>query len=334
VCGSGQLSLKNSRYGAFIGCSNYPECNYTRQLGDDPNAEPGAAEGGPIVLGVHPGTGLEIQLKSGRFGPYIEMAAEEGEKPKRSSLPKGWTPEEITLEKAVMLIDLPREVGEHPETREMIQAGLGRYGPYLLHQRKYTKLDSIEDVFEIGLNRAVALIAERKEGKGFARTPAALKSLGEHPSGGEITVREGRYGPYVNHGKVNATLPKDKDPQSVTLEEAIALIEAKAGKPKATKSGAKKAAGTGTRTGTKSAAGSKSAAGTKSPAGTRSKASAKSGDGSKTSAGKTTAGRKPTGKTKASAADGGETAGGKAPKARATAARSSASSRKSKAAED
>ncbi|GAB5447351.1 type I DNA topoisomerase [Gymnodinialimonas sp.] len=242
LCGSGQLSLKNSRYGAFIGCSNYPECNYTRQLGDDPNAPPG--NDGPRVLGIHPRTDLEISMKTGRFGPYVEMAAaEEGEKPKRSSLPKGWAAEEMTLEKGVALIDLPREVGLHPETREPIQAGLGRYGPFLLYQGKYAKLDGIEEVFEVGLNRAVTLIAEQASKSRFSRTPAALKTLGDHPDGGAVTVREGRYGPYVNHAKINATLPKGTDPQAITLEEALTLIEAKAGKSGTkAKSGAKKPA--------------------------------------------------------------------------------------------
>ncbi len=230
LCHAGKLSLKNSRFGAFIGCSNYPECNFTRQLGEDPNAPP--ANDQPRVLGLHPVHGLEISLKSGRFGPYVEMAApDEGEKPKRSSLPKGWEPAELTLDKAVALIDLPRTVGVHPETQGPIQAGLGRYGPFLLHQGKYAKLESIEDVFEVGLNRAVTLIAEQSDKSRFSRTPAALKALGDHPSGGAVTVREGRYGPYVNHGKVNATLPKGTDPQAITLEDALKLIEAKAGKP-------------------------------------------------------------------------------------------------------
>ncbi|MEM0907345.1 MAG: type I DNA topoisomerase, partial [Pseudomonadota bacterium] len=225
LCNTGRLSLKNGRYGAFVGCSNYPECNFTRQLGEDPNAPP--KDDGPKDLGVHPQTGLELALKSGRFGPYIEMAAEEGEKPKRSSLPKGWTPEMITLEKAIQLIDLPREVGQHPETREPIQAGLGRYGPFLLHNGKYAKLDSIEDVFEIGLNRAVTVIAESASSSRFQRTPQALKTLGDHPDGGAVTVREGRYGPYVNHEKINATLPKGTDIEALTLEEALGLIEKK-----------------------------------------------------------------------------------------------------------
>ena len=287
LCHEGKLSLKNGRFGAFIGCSNYPDCNFTRQLGDDPNAPP--ATEGPTVLGIHPVTGKEISLKSGRFGPYIEMEADEGEKPKRSSLPKGWAPEEITLEKAVQLIDLPRDVGVHPETQGAIQAGLGRYGPYLLHEGKYARLDSIEDVFEIGLNRAVTVIAESGSKSRFARTPAALRSLGDHPDGGAVTLREGRYGPYVNHGKVNATLPKGTDPEKLTLEEALALIEAKAGKaPAKGKGAAKKAApkktaakaktakaeggkAAGSKTKAPKAAASKSASGAKKTSGTAAK---------------------------------------------------------------
>ncbi|MEM8663493.1 MAG: DNA topoisomerase, partial [Pseudomonadota bacterium] len=256
LCREGQLSLKNGRYGAFIGCSNYPECNFTRQLGDDPNAEP--TDDGPAVLGLHPVHELEVLLKNGRFGPYVEMAAAgEGEKPKRSSLPKGWTPADITLEKAVKLLDLPRDVGEHPETHEPIKAGLGRYGPFLLHGGKYAKLDSIEDVFEIGLNRAVTVIAESQDKSRFSRTPASLRTLGDHPDGGPVTVREGRYGPYVNHGKINATLPKGSDPQSVTLEEALTMIAAKAAKGSTKKAPAKKASAkktTAKKTTTKKAA--------------------------------------------------------------------------------
>ncbi|MBJ3778704.1 type I DNA topoisomerase [Acuticoccus mangrovi] len=300
VCSTGRLSLKNGRYGAFIGCSNYPECNFTRQLGDDPNADPAAAEG-PVVLGVHPETGMEVSLRTGRFGPYVQMEAAEGEKPKRSSLPKGWQPEEITLEKAVRLLDLPREVGEHPEDKQPIQAGLGRYGPYLLYGGKYTKLDSIEDVFEIGLNRAVAMIAERKEGKGFGRTPAALKSLGDHPAGGEVTVREGRYGPYVNHGKVNATLPKGTDPQTITLEDALKLIEAKGGKAAKGKTAARSTkAKTTSKTTAKS--GGKTAA--KTAAKTATKAAGKTTKAASGDAAKTTKAKSPT--KKAAAAKGAE----------------------------
>ncbi|PWJ85799.1 DNA topoisomerase I [Pseudaminobacter salicylatoxidans] len=256
-CGSGNLSLKLGKYGAFVGCSNYPECGYTRQLGDaaNGNGENGAGlEDGTKSLGKDPYTSEEITLRSGRFGPYLQRG--EGKEAKRSSLPKGWTPASIDHEKAVALLSLPRDVGKHPESGKMISAGLGRYGPFVLHDGTYANLESIEDVFSIGLNRAVSLLAE-KQSKGRGRnggTPAALKELGEHPDGGAITVRDGRYGPYVNHGKINATLPKGKDPASVTLEEALVLIaekEAKGGGKKparakassAKKPAAKKATG-------------------------------------------------------------------------------------------
>ncbi|RRH96466.1 type I DNA topoisomerase [Mesorhizobium tamadayense] len=233
-CGSGNLSLKLGKFGAFVGCSNYPECSYTRQLGDaaNPNGENGNGEDGVRLLGKDPYTAEEITLRSGRFGPYIQRG--EGKDAKRSSLPKGWTAESIDHEKALALLALPRDVGKHPETGKMISAGLGRYGPFVLHDGTYANLESIEDVFSIGLNRAVSVIAEKQQ-KGKAgrngATPAALKEIGEHPDGGgKIVVRDGKYGPYVNYGKVNATLPKGKDPQSVTMEEAIALIAEKEAK--------------------------------------------------------------------------------------------------------
>ncbi len=232
-CGNGQLSLKLGKYGAFVGCSNYPECGYTRQLGDAANGhgEAGAIEDGTKVLGKDPYTGEEITLRSGRFGPYVQRG--EGKEAKRSSLPKGWTAESIDHERALALLSLPRDVGKHPETGKMISAGLGRYGPFLLHDGTYANLESIEDVFSIGLNRAVSVLAE-KQAKGRngrnGGTPAALKELGDHPDGGKITVRDGRYGPYVNWEKVNATLPRGKDPQSVTLDEALALIAEKQAK--------------------------------------------------------------------------------------------------------
>ena len=231
-CGTGNLSLKLGKYGAFVGCSNYPECGYTRQLGEDGNGEAAAGEDGTKVLGKDPYTAEEITLRSGRFGPYVQRG--DGKEAKRSSLPKGWTPTAIDHEKALALLSLPRDVGKHPETGKMISAGLGRYGPFVLHDGTYANLESIEDVFSIGLNRAVSVIAEKQcKGKGGRNggTPAALKELGEHPDGGgKVTVRDGKYGPYVNFGKVNATLPKGKDPMAVTLDEALALIAEKAGK--------------------------------------------------------------------------------------------------------
>ncbi len=237
-CGNGQLSLKLGRYGAFVGCSNYPECGYTRQLGDGADGNGATGDNGDKALGVDPYTDEPIALKSGRFGPYVQRG--EGKEAKRSSLPKGWTPDTIDLERALALLSLPRDVGQHPETQKMISAGIGRYGPFLLHDGTYANLESVEDVFTVGINRAVTILAE-KQAKGGARRGAAtvLKDLGEHPDGGgKVTVRDGRYGPYANFGKVNATLPKDKDPASVTLEEAVALIAEKAGKTKS--GGAKK----------------------------------------------------------------------------------------------
>ncbi|MBG0507300.1 type I DNA topoisomerase [Agrobacterium sp. MOPV5] len=251
VCGTGNLSLKLGKYGAFVGCSNYPECNYTRQLTSDGSEAEAAASNEPKALGADPMTGEELTLRSGRFGPYIQRG--DGKEAKRSSLPKGWKPEDIDHEKALALINLPRDIGKHPETGKMISAGLGRYGPFLLHDGSYANLESIEDVFSIGLNRAVTVIAEKQSkgpGRGRSGTPAALKELGDHPDGGSITVRDGRYGAYVNWGKVNATIPKGQDPASVTLDEALVLIAERiaktgtGGKPaKGRKTAAKKADG-------------------------------------------------------------------------------------------
>lgn len=255
VCGTGNLSLKLGKYGAFVGCSNYPDCNFTRQLSADGTEADTSGLNEPKALGADPMTGEQLTLRSGRFGPYIQRG--DGKEAKRSSLPKGWKPEDIDHEKALALISLPRDVGQHPETAKMISAGLGRYGPFLLHDGTYANLESIEDVFTVGLNRAVTVLAEKQsKGPGRGRTAvAALKELGEHPSGGAITVREGKYGPYVNWGKVNATLPKGKDPQSVSVEDALAMIAEKAGKaptakgkkaaPKAAAKTAAKAAGDG-----------------------------------------------------------------------------------------
>jgi len=255
-CGVGTLSLRLGKYGAFIGCSNYPDCGYTRQLGDPANGEgEGGGEDGTKVLGTDPYTNEEITLRSGRFGPYIQRG--EGKDAKRSSLPKGWTPAMIDHEKALALLSLPRDVGKHPETGKMISAGLGRYGPFVLHDGTYANLESIEDVFSIGLNRAVSVLAEKQsKGRGARATPAALRELGEHPDGGAITVRDGRYGPYVNWGKVNATLPKGKEPATVTMEEALALIAERAaksgtGKSKPARTAAKKTAAKSADNGTK-----------------------------------------------------------------------------------
>ncbi len=273
VCGTGNLSLKLGKYGAFVGCSNYPECNYTRQLSADANGDDAAAADGPTVLGTDPDTGEEVSLRSGRFGPYVQRG--DGKDAKRASLPKGWKPDTTTLERAMSLLSLPREVGIHPETGKPISASIGRYGPFLLHDGAYANLESVEDVFTVGLNRAVTLIAEKQArgGKPARAGATALKELGDHPSGGAITVREGRYGPYVNWGKVNATLPRGKDPQSVTVEEALALITEKAGKAPAPKSKSSKAKATKAAAADKPAAAKTAKA--KAPAKTAAKAPAK-----------------------------------------------------------
>lgn len=242
VCGTGNLSLKLGKYGAFVGCSNYPECNYTRQLTSEGGAEAEAnGNNEPRALGKDPVTDEEITLRSGRFGPYVQRG--DGKDAKRSSLPKGWAPADIDFEKALSLLSLPRDVGPHPETGKMISAGLGRYGPFVLHDGTYANLEGIEDVLSIGINRAVTVLAEKKANPGGrGRTAAvALKELGEHPDGGAITVRDGRFGPYVNWGKVNATLPKGKDPQTVSVEEALVLIAERAAKDGGGKAKAKKA---------------------------------------------------------------------------------------------
>ena len=231
-CGNGRLSLKLGRYGAFIGCANYPECRYTRQLltqGGDAKAN--GAEIEARVLGQDPETGRDISLKTGRFGPYLELAPPEGEKPKRASIPKDVDPATLELAKAIALLSLPREIGPHPETGKPITASIGRYGPYVSHDGKYANLGSTEEVFTVGANRAVALLAEAKN-KSARRGPEALRELGEHPDGGVIKVMNGRYGPYVTHNKVNATLPKGTTPETVTLEQAVDLLAQKAGSKK------------------------------------------------------------------------------------------------------
>jgi DNA topoisomerase-1 len=208
------------------------------------------------VLGTDPVSGLEVTVRDGRFGTYLQLGeGKDGEKPKRSSLPKGLAPADVDLDTALALLSLPREIGLHPETGEPILAGIGRFGPYVQTGKTYANIEPGDDILAIGLNRAVALIAD-KQSKGPGRRGAVGgRELGEHPTlGGAITVRPGRFGAYVNHGKVNATLPKDMDPEAVTLEQAVELITAKAGsapakparraaaKPAAEKAPAKKAA--------------------------------------------------------------------------------------------
>ncbi|MCL6609583.1 MAG: topoisomerase DNA-binding C4 zinc finger domain-containing protein, partial [Geminicoccaceae bacterium] len=224
ACGTGRLSLKLGRFGAFVGCSNYPECRYTRKL--DGEAEPSETKLDK-VLGVDPATGEEVRLKEGRFGPYVERGS--GESVKRCSLPPGTDPASIDLARALALLALPRELGRDPSTGEAVLAGIGRYGPYVQRGRRFVNLPPDEDVLEIGINRAIDLLAGAEDRAGRRTAAGPLRELGPHPDdGAPVTVHAGRYGPYVKHGEVNATLPKGIGPEAVTLEEALGLLAAKA----------------------------------------------------------------------------------------------------------
>ncbi len=224
ACENGRLNLKLGRFGAFIGCTNYPECKFTKQLG----AKPGEGDAGPVEIGVFPGTEDKITLRTGRFGPYVQLG--EGDKPKRSGIPKGTDKSEVDLEMALKLLSLPREVGHHPEDGKKITANFGRFGPYVAHDGIYASLDSPEDVFEIGLNRAVTLLAEKKAKGPGRRGAQTLKELGNNAEGVAIKVLKGKFGPYVSDGSTNATLPEGTEPDGVTLEQALALIAERAAK--------------------------------------------------------------------------------------------------------
>ena len=240
-CGEGQLALRGGRYGAFVACSNYPECKYTRKFAQPGGSEDAAEDG---LLGKDPETGLDVVRRSGRFGPYIQLG--EGKEAKRASIPKDIG--ELDLDWALKLLSLPREVGIHPESGKPITASIGRYGPYLAHEGKYARLRSTAEVFDTGMNMAVAKLAEAASGGGRGARAAAepLKVFGAHPtSGGEIKLMAGRYGPYVTDGTTNATLPRDKKPEELTEAEAITLIDERAAKGPAKgkkKAPAKKAA--------------------------------------------------------------------------------------------
>ena len=227
-CGTGRLSLRGGRFGAFVACSNYPDCKYTQKFGQ--GGEQAQSEG-PTDLGDG------ILLKSGRFGPYVER------NDKRASIPKDVPLEDMTTEVAERLLSLPRELGPHPETGKPITASIGRYGPYLAHDGKYAKLNSTAEVFETGMNAAVSKLADAASGGGrrtASREPIAV--LGKHPANsGEVRVMAGRYGPYVTDGTTNATLPKGAKPEAVTLEEAVRLIDERAAKGPAKKGGRKSA---------------------------------------------------------------------------------------------
>ncbi|MCX9148260.1 type I DNA topoisomerase [Erythrobacter sp. WG] len=235
---NGRLSLRGGRFGAFVACNNYPECKYTRRFAQPGGEGEGGAEDG--IIGQHPETGEDIHRKTGRFGPYVQMG--EGKEAKRASIPKDL--DHFDLDWAVKLLDLPRIVGAHPDTGLEIEANIGRYGPYLRHDGKYGKLSGTREVFEVGMNRAVAILAEAANRGGGSRGKSEpIATLGAHPvSGGEIKVMPGRFGPYVTDGTTNATIPRDAKPEEVTLEAAIALIDARAAKGPAKGKAKKKAA--------------------------------------------------------------------------------------------
>jgi DNA topoisomerase-1 len=276
ACGNGKLGLKLGRYGAFVGCSNYPQCRYTRPLEVASEGANGAAPAleGPKTLGEDPATGMPVLLRKGPYGYYVQLGAEPpkepeppppaeaeagadgkpkrrrkkkapaGPKPKRVSLPRGVKPEEVGLDLALKLLALPREIGAHPESGKPISAGIGRFGPYIRHDNTYKSIGSVEEVLTIGLNRAVDLLSQVK-----SRGPSTLRELGEHPADRKpVRILKGRYGPYIKHGATNAPLPKGKEPEQVSLEEAVAALaaraagkaggrRAKAGKGKAAKGG-------------------------------------------------------------------------------------------------
>jgi DNA topoisomerase-1 len=227
-CADGRLSIRLGKFGAFIGCSNHPTCKYTRPVAP-PDSE-NALGGDGVALGAHPETGEAIALKTGRFGPYVQLG--EGEKPKRASLPRGWTPETTDLARALRLLSLPRDIGPHPEDGEMVIANIGKYGPYVQKGKSYANLAQVEDTFEIQMNRAVALLAERAEGgKGrFGRAPKPpLKELGESPvTGKPVVVREGRFGPFITDGETIANMPKAVAPADMTLDIALPILAKKA----------------------------------------------------------------------------------------------------------
>jgi DNA topoisomerase-1 len=242
TCGTGKLNLKAGKFGAFVGCTNYPECRYTRPLAADSEAS------ADRVLGQDPETGRDVIVKAGRFGPYIQLGEQkdyaEGEKPKRAGIPKNISPADVELELALKLLSLPREIGLHPESGQPITAGLGRFGPFVRHEKTYASLEAGDEVFDIGLNRAVTLIAEKvakgPSGRRFGADPG--KPLGDHPSLGAVAVKNGRYGAYVTAGGINATIPGEKTVDTITLPEAIALLDERAAKGGGSKRGARKAA--------------------------------------------------------------------------------------------
>jgi DNA topoisomerase I len=231
VCGAGRLSLKLGKFGAFIGCSNYPNCRYTRPLAVDAEADGTAPE---TALGNDPGSGLPVTLKKGPYGHYVQLGEGNGEfKPKRVAVPRSVKPADVDLETALRLLALPRELGRHPETGDAIIAGIGRFGAYIKHGATFKSLSADDDVLTIGLNRAVVLLAEPTSDR--RRGPQMLRELGAHPEGGTVGVYQGRYGPYVSHDGVIASLPRNSDPATFSLEQALPLLAAQRDKTKGDK---------------------------------------------------------------------------------------------------
>ena len=242
TCGNGRLSLKTGKFGAFVACSNYPECRYTRQFASE-GGDTAINGGAPLLLGIDDATGEPITLRSGRFGAYVQRG--DGEKPPRASIPKDVSvagPDDLAM--ALALLALPREVGVHPETQEKITASIGRYGPYLAHNGKYARLTSTAEVFETGMNAAVVKLAEAAAAGPRARGSAPpLREVGVHPvSGATIRLVAGRFGQYLADGTTNATVPKDQDGMAITLDEAVALLDARAAMPSKGKKPVRKAA--------------------------------------------------------------------------------------------
>jgi DNA topoisomerase I len=228
VCGAGRLSLKLGKFGAFIGCSNYPNCRYTRALAVESDAESTAPD---RALGTDPDSGLPVSVKKGPYGHYVQLGNDEGDvKPKRVALLRSISPAEIDFETALRLLALPRELGLHPETGEPIIAGIGRFGAYIKHGTIFKSLGGDDDVLTIGLNRAIVLLAEPTSDR--RRGPQLLRELGAHPESGTVGLYRGRYGPYVSHDGVIASLPRNADPATFSLEAALPLLAAQRDKKK------------------------------------------------------------------------------------------------------
>jgi DNA topoisomerase-1 len=219
ACATGRLGLKLGRYGSFIGCSNFPTCQFTRRLAVESDAPDGETlREGLRELGHHPATGEAITIRRGPYGLYAQQgeATEPKAKPRRTSLPKGMDGDSITLEQALALLSLPRIVGLHPESDEKIEAGLGRFGPYVRMGAVFASLEPGDDVLVLGMNRAVDLLAKKL---------ASVRSLGVHPKDqAGVTVRKGRFGPYAQHGQTVATLPRGVAMDDITLDQAVALL--------------------------------------------------------------------------------------------------------------